>query len=453
MEHTKLMGEDRISKLLIRFSIPAITGITVTALYNVVDRIFIGRGVGTLALSGLTVGFPIMLVLMAFSMLIGLGATALISIKLGENKQKEAELILGNGVTLFLFFGIFLTVLGSIFLEPLLIAFGASSDVLPYSVDYMRIILLGVFVLNIGFGMNHFIRAEGNPKIAMITLIMGALINIVLDAVFIFGLNMGVQGAALATVLAQLCSAVWVFSYFLGKKSTLKFRLKNMLPSFEKIKSILALGSSFFMMQMAASVIWLFLNRSLLLHGGDTAIAAMGIIQSLTMFILMPCFGINQGVQPIIGFNFGAGKFKRVKKTLLRAIGFATLICIAGYVAIMVFPTQLVSVFSRDNQELIEIGTVGLRIFLLLLPVIGFQIVSTSFFQATGKPAIAMLLTLSRQVILFLPLLLILPNFWGLTGVWLSSPLSDVGAFTLTGIFLLRELKRMNRRIKTKSKS
>ena len=444
MEHTRRMGEERISKLLLRFSIPAITGMTVNALYNVVDRMFIGRGVGTLALSGLTIGFPIMMVMMAFAMLVGLGSTALISIRLGENRKGTAELILGNAVTLFFLLAMLLTILGSIFLRPLLELFGASSDVLPYAISYMRIILLGVFFTNIGFGMNHFIRAEGNPRIAMITMILGAVVNIILDAVFIFGFNMGVQGAALATVIAQFCAAIWVFSYFLGKKSTLRFRVRYLFPRLSIIKSILALGSSFFSMQMAGSVIWLFLNRALVHHGGDTAIAAMGIVHSITMFVLMPCFGINQGAQPIIGFNFGARKYKRVKKALLRAIGFATLICIFGFVMIMLFPEQLVSFFSKDNQELVNIGAHGLRLFLMMLPVIGFQIVATSYFQATGKPLMAMFLTLSRQVILFLPFILLLPHLMGLDGVWLSAPFADIGATLLTGFFLYREMKKVN---------
>jgi putative MATE family efflux protein len=447
MKHTRRMGEDRISSLLFRFSIPAITGMTVTALYNIVDRIFIGRGVGSLALSGVTIGFPIMLVMMAFGMLVGLGATALISIRLGENRRGTAELILANAVTLFFIFSLILGILGSIFLKELMVLFGASSVVLPYAIDYMRIILGGVFFMSISFGMNHFIRAEGNPKIAMITMLLGAVINVILDAVFIFGLGLGVKGAALATVIAQFSSSVWVFAYFLGKRSTLRFRFRYLLPHLKTVKSILTLGSSFFMMQLAASVIWLFLNRSLAVYGGDHAIAAMGIIHSLAMFILMPCFGINQGVQPIIGFNYGARKFKRVKRAWLRGIGLATIICVAGYLVIMIFPTQLVSIFSKENQELVETGARGLRIFLLLLPVVGFQIVATSYFQATGKPGIAMFLTLSRQVILFLPFLMIFPHFFGLTGVWIVSPLSDIGAFLLTGTFFLREIKKLNEKI------
>jgi len=451
MEHTRRMGEERISKLLLRFSIPAITGMTVNALYNVVDRMFIGRGVGTLALSGLTIGFPIMMVLMAFAMLVGLGATALISIRLGENRKGTAELILGNAVTLFFILALLITVLGSIFLKPLMILFGASSDVLPYSVAYMRIILLGAFFMNIGFGMNHFIRAEGNPKIAMITMILGAVINIILDALFIFGFKMGVQGAALATVIAQFCAAVWVFSYFIGKRSTLRFRVRNLIPRFFIVKSIVTLGSSFFMMQIAGSVIWLFLNRALVYHGGDIAIAAMGIVHSLTMFFLMPCFGINQGAQPIIGFNYGARKYKRVKRALFRANGLATFICLIGFGMIMFFPTQLVSFFSKDNQSLVEIGAHGLRLFMMMLPVIGFQIVSTSYFQATGKPFMAMFLTLSRQVILFLPFIFILPHFLGLNGVWLSAPFADMGSVLLTSFFLIREMKKLNKLIDQKN--
>ena len=447
MEHTRRMGEERISRLLIRFSIPAIMGMTVNAIYNVVDRIFIGQGVGPLALSGLTIGFPIMLVIMAFSMLIGLGATALISIRLGEGRKGTAELILGNAVTLFIFFALIITILGSIFLEPLLTFFGASSDVLPYSKAYMRIILFGTLFMNIGFGMNNFIRAEGNPNIAMITMLGGAIINIILDPILIFGFNMGVQGAALATIIAQFGAAIWVFSYFFSKRSTLDIKLKNLFPSWLIVRGIIALGSSFFMMQMASSVIWLFFNRTLSHHGGDLAIAAMGIIHSLTMFILMPCFGINQGVQPIIGFNYGARKYKRVKRALQRGILFASGVCITGYIVIMLFPTQLVSIFSGDNQELIEIAATGLRTFLLLLPIIGFQIVSTSYFQATGKPAMAMFLSLSRQVILLLPLLLILPHYLGVRGVWLSAPLADIGSVLLTAFFIFREIKKLNRKI------
>jgi putative MATE family efflux protein len=439
------MGEERISKLLIRFSVPAITGMVINALYNVIDRIFIGRGVGALALSGLTIGFPIMLIFMAFGMLIGLGATALISIRLGQNKRESAEHILGNSITLFLVISAVQTLLGLLFLEPLLVLIGASPDVLPYSYEYMRIILMGVIFMNIGFGMNHFIRAEGNPKIAMLTMIFGAVTNIVLDAVFIFGLNMGVQGAALATIIAQSVSAVWVFSYFTLRNSTLKFRIRNMMPDFSVIKSILTLGSSFFMMQLAASMITLLLNRSLVHHGGDIAVAAMGIIHSLTMFVLMPCFGINQGAQPIIGFNYGAQKYKRVKRTLLRAIAAATGVCTLGFAAYMLFPAFFINIFSKDNVELMEIGTHGIRIFLIMLPVIGFQIVSTSYFQATGKPGKAMFLTLSRQVILLLPLLLILPRFFGLTGVWMAAPFSDVGSSLLTGFFLFREIKKINK--------
>jgi len=441
------MGEDRISRLLIRFSIPAIMGMTVNAIYNVVDRVFIGQGVGPLALSGLTIGFPIMLVIMAFSMLIGLGATALISIRLGEGRKGIAELILGNAVTLFVVFALAITVIGSIFLEPLLTFFGASSEVLPYSKAYMRIILFAAVFMNIGFGMNNFIRAEGNPNIAMITMLGGAIINIILDPIFIFGLNMGVQGAALATIIAQFCAALWVFSYFFGKRSTLNIKIRNLLPKWFIIKSIMALGSSFFMMQMASSVIWLFFNRTLAHHGGDIAIAAMGIIHSLTMFILMPCFGINQGVQPIIGFNYGARKFKRVKRALQRGILFATGVCVTGYIVIMLFPAQFVSIFSSNNQELIDIASTGLRTFLFLLPIIGFQIVSTSYFQATGKPAMAMFLSLSRQVILLLPILLILPHYIGVRGVWLSAPLADIGSVILTTIFILREMKKLNKKI------
>lgn len=446
MDHTKQLGEARISKLLLKFSIPAITGMVVNALYNVVDRIFIGQGVGRMGIAGLTVAFPLMTVMMALAMLIGLGATALISIRLGEQRKTEAELILGNAMICLIGIALTVTTLGLIFLDPLLRLFGASPEVLPFARAYMRIILLGEVFMSIGFGMNHFIRAEGNPKIAMLTMLLGAITNTILDPIFIFVFDWGVEGAAWATIVSQFFSAAWVLSYFLRKKSHLRIQLKNLKPKSAVILNIIAIGSAPFMMQMAASVIGVILNNSLVRYGGDLAISAMGIVNSVTMFFLMPIFGINQGAQPIIGYNYGAEKFDRVKKALKLAISAATLVVLIGFAMVRLFPNSLAGLFSKQDPELIALSSRAMQIFLTMLPITGFQIVGANYFQAVGKPKHALILSLSRQVLFLIPALLILPRFFGLYGVFYAGPVADFGSSVVTGIRLFLELKNLDRK-------
>jgi putative MATE family efflux protein len=446
MDHTKQLGEARISKLLFKFSIPAVTGMVVNALYNVVDRIFIGQGVGRMGIAGLTIAFPLMTVMMALSMLIGLGATALISIRLGEQRKEEAELIVGNAMVCLALIALTVTIFGLIFIDPLLRLFGASNDVLPYARDYMRIILLGAIYMSIGFGMNHFIRAEGNPKIAMLTMLLGAITNTILDPIFIFVLGWGIKGAAWATIISQAASAVWVLSYFLRKKSHLRIQIPNLKLKLDVVRQITALGSAPFMMQIAASVIGVILNTSLARYGGDLAISAMGIVNSVAMFFLMPLFGMNQGAQPIIGYNYGAEKFDRVKKTLKLAIAAATTVVLFGFTMMRLFPQSLVGLFSKEDPELISLSSRAMQIYLLMLPIIGFQIVSSNYFQAVGKPRQAMILSLSRQVLLLIPALLILPRFFGLNGVFYAGPVADFGSSVITGIWLYFEIKHLNRR-------
>ncbi|MDI3480651.1 MAG: hypothetical protein PWQ97_306 [Tepidanaerobacteraceae bacterium] len=445
MDRSKQLGEGSIFSLLLSFSIPAIIGMVVNGLYNVVDRIFVGRGVGSQGIAGITVGFPLMIIIMAFGMLIGLGATSLISIRLGEQKKEEAELIMGNALTLLVVVSLVISAFGLTFLDPLLTLFGASKALLPYARQYLSIILWGAVFQGIGFGMNNFIRAEGNPKIAMFTMLIGAILNTILDPIFIFVLDMGISGAATATILSQMVSAVWVLYYFLGGASLLKIHLKNLRLRISIVKNIFAIGSAPFAMQLAASMLNIILNNSLRIYGGDIAISAMGIINSIAMLILMPIFGINQGAQPIIGYNYGARKFDRVKKTLGLAIAAATGIVIVCFAVTQLFPASLIRMFNSKDQQLIALGARGLRIFLLLLPVIGFQIVSANYFQAVGKPKHAMFLSLSRQVILLIPSLLILPRFFGLDGIFMAGPVSDAGSSILTGIWILSEIRHLER--------
>jgi putative MATE family efflux protein len=448
MDRAKRMGEGSIPRLLLSFSIPAIVGMMVNALYNVVDRIFIGRGVGALGLAGATVGFPIMLVLMAFGMLVGMGGGALVSIRLGEGRKEDAERILGNSFVLLIVISAVLTTLGLIFVEPLLRLFGSSDTILPYAKQYVSIILAGSVFMGVGFGMNNFIRAEGNPRMAMITMLIGAVLNIILDPIFIFGLNLGIRGAALATILSQAAAAAWVLSYLFGKRSSLSVRPAHLRLDPTIIRGIIAIGSPPFVMQLAASVLNAILNNQLQRYGGDLAISAMGIMYGIVMFIFMPVFGLNQGAQPIIGFNFGAGKYDRVKKTLVLAIGVATAIMLVGYFVTRVFPGALIRLFAGDNQDLVALGTRAMRIFLLMMPVIGFQIVSANYFQAVGKPRPAMILSLSRQVLLLIPALLILPRFFGLDGVFAAGPVADLGSAILTGTWLFFEMRNLGRKPK-----
>lgn len=445
MNRSKQLGEDSIPSLLLKFSIPAIVGMIVNALYNVVDRIFIGRGVGSLGIAGIMVSFPLMILVMAFCMLIGVGGTALVSIRLGQGKKDEAEHILGNAfVLLFIITGA-ISIFGLIFLDPILKVFGASDTVLPYSKAYLSIILYGAIFQGLGFGMNNFIRGEGNPKIAMITMLIGAILNTILDPLFIFVFNLGIEGAALATIISQAVSAIWVVSYFLKGNSMLKIKRENLKLDINIVKEIISIGMAPFALQLAASVLTVILNNSLKTYGGDIAISAMGIVNSILMLILMPVFGLNQGAQPIIGFNYGAKRYDRVRETLFIAIGVATGIVVLGFIATRLFSREMIALFNNKDTELIEFGSRVLKVFLTFLPLIGFQIVSSNYFQAVGKPKKAMLLSLSRQVLILIPALLILPRFFGLDGVIYAGPLSDLVSSVITAILLVYELQHLNK--------
>ncbi len=443
MDRSRQLGEDKVLRLLFKFSIPAIIGMLVNALYNVVDRIYIGHGVGALGIGGTTIAFPVMLIMMAFAMLIGVGANSLVAIRLGENKKEEAEGIFGNALVLLIISSLLITVIGLITLEPFLKLLGASDQILPYAKDYMQIILLGGGFQSIGMGMNNFIRSEGNPRIAMYTMLIGALINTVLDPIFIFVFHWGMRGAAIATILSQAVSAFWVLAYFLRGKSLLKIRMKNLKLKASYVGHIIALGLAPFAMQLAASVLNFIMNRRLGEFGGDIAISGMGIVNSIVTLMIMPLFGINQGAQPIIGYNYGAKKYDRVKEAYKYAVIFATVIVVIGWIATRLFPLQLVYLFNKEDDSLITFSKEAILRVLMFLPLIGFQIVSSNYFQAIGKPMHSALLGLSRQVLILIPALLILPQFYGLTGVISAGPLSDVISSVVTGIFIMIEMRKL----------
>ncbi|MEJ8553005.1 MATE family efflux transporter [Tepidibacter sp. Z1-5] len=444
MKKQKRLGSENVGKLLMEFSVPAIIGMLINVLYNIVDRIFIGKGVGAIAISAVGLTLPFSTIIMAFGMLAGIGGAALISIRLGEGKHDEAEKILGNTFVLLSIISILVTVVGIGFLDPLLRIFGASEITFGYAKDYIIIILVGAVFNAVGFGLNASIRSDGSPKTAMITNLIGAITNIILDYVFIMKMDMGIKGAAIATVIGQTLNTIWVLRYFMiGNSSSMKLKVKNMKLDINIVKGIFAIGMSPFLIQIAASVVNVLANNTLKANGGDYAIGAMSILISITMIFLMPVFGITQGAQPILGYNYGAVKIDRVKKCLMLAICSASTLCIIGFVFVEVFPSFMISIFS-DDENILMIGTRGLQIFLCMIPVIGFQIVVSNFFQAIGKAKISIILSLSRQVIILIPMLIILPKLFGLKGVWIAYPISDFLSSLITLVFLIKELKAMS---------
>lgn len=444
MQKQNEMTQEPIFKLLLKFSIPAITGLLVNALYNIVDAIFVGRGVGEMALAGVTVIMPLMTIMMAFTFLFSMGATALISMRLGEKRQGDAEAIVGNAFVLFVIMSFIFIIIGLLFLEPILLFFGAGPNVLPYAMDYAQIIIWGSLFFVLSMGMNNFIRAEGNPNVAMQTMLIGAVTNIILDYVFIFIFHWGIKGAAIATVIAYMVSNIWIAIYFLSGKSLVKFRRENIRIHGDITMNIIRLGIPMFAMQVTSSVQQLILNRSLVAYGGDMALSAIGIIMSVTMFIIMPVIGISHGAQPIIGFNKGAKEYKRVRQTLVMAIGMATFVATLGYIGANLWPGHLVSLFNK-NPDLIDMTIYGLVIYIKAIPLVGLQIIGTSYFQAVGQAVPSTILGLSRQIIVYIPVLLILPIYMGLDGIWWAAPASDLGAFILTGTWLLFELRKLKR--------
>jgi putative MATE family efflux protein len=449
MEKTKELAEKNIARLMLKFFIPSFIGVFVNALYNIVDRIFIGQGVGSMALSGVSVIFPVMLIIMGFGLLIGIGAGVLVSISMGQKDMHKAERILGTSFLLMIVVSILVTVIGFAIKGPLLRSFGATPETIGYANDYLNIILAGVIFQTIGFSLNNIIRAEGNPKIAMVSMLISAGTNLALDPIFIFGFGMGVKGAAYATIISMFILMIWVLAHFNSSKAVVKLRLHhirfNRILTFE----IISIGMAPFFMQIANSFVQGLLNTKLISFGGDLAVGAMGVVNSVQTMIIMSIVAINMASQPIIGFNFGARSIHRVKETLRIAIVAATAIAIGAFVLVQTFPSIIVKFFNASDDNLIAIGKQGLRIGLFTLPIVGFQVVAGNFFQSIGKAKIATLLTLLRQVIVLIPLIYILPNFWQLTGVWVSMPIADTVSAAIVVFFLTREWKTLDQQAAT----
>ena len=438
-----VLGTESIGKLLLKYSVPAIIGMMVNALYNVVDRIFIGNmpGVGPMAITGLGVAMPVMSVITAFGTLVGVGSTTNISIKLGQGKRDEAERIIGNAISLAVIIGATLTILGTVFLDKMLILFGASDSTISYAEAYMSFILVGATFSIMSMMFSNLIRGDGNPRLSATIMIIGCAMNIVLDALFIFKFNMGIQGAAFATVISQITSSVIGLLYYLRGKSNLSLKKKNLKLNKSIIGAIFAIGCAPFAMQLTNRVVQLIFNTSLKTYGGDLSIGAMATISSISMIFVMPAFGFVQGMQPIVGFNYGAKKYDRAKKALKISLISASIVFLLGSLVIQLAPQALVVMFNKDS-ELMNITIIGLRKYALAMPIVGISIVGSNFIQSIGKAKMAMVLGLLRQVIILIPMVLILPNFFGLNGVWFAQPTADTVSAVITGIVLVRELRK-----------
>jgi putative MATE family efflux protein len=429
----------------------------VSALYNVVDRIFVGRGVNEVALGGLSLCLPLMTIVMAFSMLFGVGSANMISIRLGEGRRGEAENALNHCLVLLSGMGLIIMCAGLYFLEPILSMLGAQegSEAINYARDYLRIILYGSSFVMVGFGLTHCTRAQGFPMITMLSMLIGAGLNMILDPVFIFIFHWGVEGAAWATIISQLASALWIVFFNTGKRSVIRLNLKKFSFNPEILLHIMGFGSAQFLLQFIMSAVQLIYNTSMgrygaaalgVSNGGDIALSGMNIAGSITMMILMPVFGINQGAQPILGYNYGAKKYRRVLQAYLGAAGGATIICCLGFTLGELFPLALVKLFApRGSPSLLRFAPWALRTMMIMLPLAGFQIVSANFFVVTGRPKTSIFLTTLRQCLALIPCIFIFGRLWGLWGAIAATPVADGFSFILTGIMILRELKKLRR--------
>ena len=446
MSNQKHLGDAPIGKLLLQYSIPAIIGMVVNALYNIVDRMFIGNipNIGSLAITGVGITMPIMTIILAFGMLIGIGATANISLNLGKGNRPTAEKLLGNAFTLSIIVGLAIAIVGTICANPILNLFGASENTLFYAKEYLNIILLGCTFNILSFSLNSTVRADGNPKMSSFTMVIGCGTNIILDYVFIFILNLGVKGAALATIISQAITFFIILYYYTAGNSNLKLKVENFKLKKHLVTMTFAIGFAPFATQIANSLVQVIANNALKTYGSDLAIGAMTVISSLNIIFMMPIFGINQGCQPIIGFNYGAKKYERAKEAFKYATIAACVICIIGFISIQCFPTQIISLFNND-PELTTLAIKGIRIYLLMMPVVGINIVATSYYQSIGKAKISMFVSLLRQVILLIPFTIILPKFIGLDGVWAAGACADSLSVIITLVLLKKEFKQLDK--------
>ena len=452
---TEDLGVKSVGKLLAQYSVPAIIASVATSLYNIIDSIFIGRGVGPMAIAGLAITFPLMNLVAAFCMLIAAGGATISSIFLGQKNYSRATDVVNNVFKLCVIHSVVFGGLTLIFIDPILLFFGATEDTISYAREFMEVILYGTPISYVFIGLNNLMRATGYPRKAMVSALISVVVNIVLAPIFIFTLEWGIRGAALATVIGQFAAFVWVLSHFLSSKSSIHFKRGNRWLTWSIIKHIYAIGLSPFLMNVCACVVVIFINRALLDYGasdGNLAVGAYGIINRTTMFFVMIVFGVTQGMQPILGYNIGANHFDRVKRVLRLGIWIGAAITCVGWIVSEGFPDTVSSLFTTD-ETLVRIARDGFRIYFICYPVVGCQIVIQNFFQSVGKPQMSIFLSLTRQLLFLIPFLIVFPRFWGVDGVWASMAGSDIIAFFVSLITLWWWMRHTMRQMELKAQN
>lgn len=439
------LGSKPVGKLLMQYALPAIIAMTASSLYNMVDSIFIGQGVGALAISGLAVTFPFMNLSAAFGAGVGVGSSSYLSVKLGQRDYSTAQRILGNNITLNIIIGFIFSVVSLIFLDPILYFFGASDQTIPYAREYMIIILLGNIITHLYFGMNAVLRAASKPRQAMYTTIFTVVLNSILDPLFIYTFDMGIRGAAIATILSQTVALAWQIRLFSDKGELLHlkrgiYRLDNTI-----VKNILGIGISPFAMNATACLVSIFVNQRLLEYGGDLAVGAFGIANRVAFIFVMINMGVNQGMQPIAGYNYGAQKYDRLMRVLMLAMIAGTCVTTSGFIVAEFMPHLCVRLFTND-KVLTDLAVNGIRIMMAAMPIVGYQMIVTNFFQSIGKAKISIFLSLSRQLLFLVPLIGVMPLFFGVNGVWVAMPISDSFSAIFALVMMVRYMRVFKKR-------
>jgi len=439
-EKSEFLGKDNIRKLLFKLSIPIVIGLLVQAIYNVVDTFFVGIAYGAdsvQAIGGLSIAFPIQMIIMAFGIVLGTGGSSIISRALGAQENEKAERVLGNVFSLSLILSVLIAVPCLYYLDPILKVFGATPGVLPYAREYLKYIILGGTVFVFGVATQNIVRSEGNARLAMNAMLVGGGLNIFLDPVFMFGFGMGVEGAAIATVISQTIASIWLLLYYIKGKGAVRFKSKTLKPDLEIIKEIGAIGTGSFVMESANSIMMIFVYNALATYGGDVAIAVYGVVMKINSFIFMTLLGMAFGLQPVVGFNYGAKKYERIVEAVKLSLAATTTIGLLGLVIIYFLKEQLLGLFSTD-PEYLELGKNAIMVMLLGTPLIGMNVITSTLYQALGKAKPAFLLSISRQLLFLIPAVVLLPRLYQLEGVWAAFPVSDFLAFMLSGFLLLK---------------
>jgi putative efflux protein, MATE family len=439
---TEALATERVGALILKFTIPSIVGMLVNGLYNVMDRVFVGRGVGPEALAGVAIVFPLMMLIMAAGMLVGMGASSLIALKLGAGRRDEAEAAVGTAATMALVLSAIFTAAVAIFMRPILVFFGGSGVVLDYAMAFTTAYLPGMFLQILSFSLNNMLRGQGDPVTALLTMVISCGVNCALNPLFIFGLHMGIAGSALATDIAQLVSCAWLLAVYLTTKKGIRLRAAIMRPRARTARDILSIGMVPAFVQVANVATLILANNLIVRYGGDKGVAVMGIATSLVNLMLMPIIGVNTGIQPIIGFNYGAGLYARARRTLRLSIAAVCGICALAYALFWAFSSQLIGLFVPGEGEVIALGVKGLRIYLASMPIVGIVMLGTGYFQAIKKPIPALVPNLVRQLALLVPLYIVLPLFLGLSGVWMAGPITDAASVIVTLAFLVPAMRK-----------